>query len=141
MKSHKLIVTLVAGVIGWVMVGCTSEPKGAGTEKSTVKRTVLIKKQIADVADRSGQVVMVEIEPGGATGRHTHPVDELMYILEGAGSLERPDHSAVRVGAGETMAMPIGQAHEMKNTSSSAPLKFLQFSVVAEGQPMTTPAK
>jgi quercetin dioxygenase-like cupin family protein len=84
--------------------------------------------------------VLVEVPPGATTGKHTHPVDELMYVLEGEGNLQRPGAADLKVSGKQTLAMKSGQVHEMRNPSRSTTLRFLQFSVPLSGQPLSTPA-
>lgn len=110
-----------------------------GEAKHEVSRTVLVKQALTNVPGKEGQIVMVEVPPGTTTGKHRHPVDEFIYVLEGEGELQRPDAATTSVKAGQSMVLNSGQVHEMKNARSDRALKFLQFSVPSPGEPLATP--
>lgn len=83
--------------------------------------------------------VRAEFEPGVAAGRHTHPGEELGYVLEG--QLEfRVDGQAPRIiKAGETFFVPAGVVHDGVNTGTGK-AKVLATYVVEKGKPVATPA-
>ncbi len=81
-----------------------------------------------------------EFDPGFGTGRHTHPGEELTYILEGEIEV-RVDGQPTRViKAGETFFLPAGVVHEGVNTSN-AKVKVLATYIVEKGQPLAQPTK
>ena len=51
-----------------------------------IQRTVVYRADVS-VPGREGVVVRVEIAPGAAAGRHTHPGDEISYVVEGEGEI------------------------------------------------------
>ena len=57
------------------------------------------------------------IEP--APRRHTHPGEEIIYILEGTLEYEIGDQPPVRVKAGDVLFVPAGTVHSAKNVGSS----------------------
>ncbi len=81
-----------------------------------------------------------DFDPGFGTGRHTHPGEELAYVLEG--ELEvRIDGQAPRIyKAGESFFFPAGVVHEGIN-SSNAKVKVLATYIVDKGQPLAQPVK
>jgi quercetin dioxygenase-like cupin family protein len=81
-----------------------------------------------------------EFDPGVAAGRHTHPGEELGYVLEGQLEL-RIDGQAPRiVKAGEVFFVPAGLVHDGINTGNGK-AKVLATYVVEKGKPVATPAK
>lgn len=81
-----------------------------------------------------------EFDPGVAAGRHTHPGEELGYVLEGQLEL-RIDGQAPRiVKAGETFFVPEGLVHDGINTGTGK-AKVLATYVVEKGKPVATPVK
>ncbi len=123
------------------LVACADKKTPPATATSKVTRTVLLKNDLTGIAGKKGQIVLVEVPPGEATGKHTHPVDEFVYILGGAGNLERAAAGAVTLKAGESAFLPSGDVHEMKNANPAETLRFLQFAVVEEGLPLAIPAQ
>lgn len=80
-----------------------------------------------------------EFEPGVAAGRHTHPGEELGYVMEGQLEL-RIDGQAPRiVKAGETFFVPAGLVHDGVNTGAGK-AKVLATYIVEKGKPVATPA-
>ena len=60
-----------------------------------LKRTVVMKADVL-TSGREAVVARVEIAPGGASGWHTHPGDEISYIMEGEGELMIAGQPGVR---------------------------------------------
>ena len=81
-----------------------------------------------------------EFMPGVAAGRHTHPGEELGYVLEGTLLLEVEGQPPRTVNAGESFFVPAGVVHDGKNIGSGA-LKVLATYIVEKGKPVASPAK
>ncbi|MFA9219077.1 MAG: cupin domain-containing protein [Sphingomonadaceae bacterium] len=98
--------------------------------------------QKADVAapGREAVVARVEIDPGIYAGRHTHPGDEISYVIEGEGELLIDGQPPRRLKAGEAFVIPAGTIHDAHNIGSST-MKLVGVYVVDKGQPLATPAK
>ncbi|MES2263377.1 MAG: cupin domain-containing protein [Pseudomonadota bacterium] len=104
-----------------------------------------IRRSVVQKADVSGEhreavVARVEIDPGVVAGRHTHPGDEISYVLEGEGELLIDGEDPRRVKAGDAFVIPAGKIHDAKNTGS-VPLRLVGVYVVEKGKPLATPAK
>jgi mannose-6-phosphate isomerase-like protein (cupin superfamily) len=54
------------------------------------------------------------IRPGGEQGIHSHPPEQVYFILEGCG-LMTVGSETQRVGPGECIFIPSGQPHGLKN--------------------------
>lgn len=95
------------------------------------------------VAGAEGDVDVIRVEAGGAdpitvveattsdteaVPLHSHPWDELFYVLEGEMSLTSGDHTAVG-GPGTLGTLPRGEPHTFHVTR--APAKFLLITVGA----------
>src|SRR5688500_14288739 len=73
---------------------------------------------------RNQSLAEARLPPGGATTPHFHPrAEEIYYILSGQGSM-RIDREAQPVSAGDAIAIPPGQKHQIVNTGSDT-LLFL----------------
>ena len=109
----------------------------ASAQAPTFKRTVV---QQGDISAPGREVVqaVVDFQPGGSPGRHTHPGEEVAYIIEGTFSLEQGDKPAVTVKAGQGFIIPAGQVHNA--TANSGPAKILATYIVEKGKPLATPA-
>ena len=96
----------------------------------------------ADVAAPGHQAVVVrgEIDPGVNAPRHTHPGDEISYVLEGEAELLIDGEPPRMVKAGEAFVIPAGKVHGARNPGG-VPLRFVGVYVVEKGKPLATPAK
>ena len=102
------------------------------------KRTVL---QQADLASPGREVVqaVADFEPKANPGRHTHPGEEIGYILQGTFLVEQDGKAPVTLNAGGTFLIPAGTIHNATNTGAGAG-KILATYIVEKGKPIATPA-
>jgi quercetin dioxygenase-like cupin family protein len=103
-----------------------------------VQRTVVQRKDIS-VPGREAVIAHVEIAPGASVGRHTHPGEEISYIIEGEGELLIQGQPALKIKAGDGFVVPNGAIHDAHNTGTQ-PLKLAAIYVVEKGKPLATPA-
>ncbi len=103
---------------------------------------VRIPLQTQDVCAPGKVAVQVrgEFDPGFGTGRHTHPGEELTYILEGEIELRVDGQPPRVVRAGETFFLPAGVVHEGINSGSTR-TRVLATYVVEKGQPLAQPVR
>jgi len=108
-------------------------------QQTGFKRTVV---QQGDLSAPGREVVqaIAELQPGGQSGRHTHPGEEVAYILEGTIELEMQGKPAVSKKAGDAFLVPAGTAHNAKNTGKTV-AKVLGTYIVEKGKPLATPVQ
>lgn len=132
----RLSVTFAVGLaIGWVAVN------GVFGSSEPVERTVLLRTDMAGTEGQEGVVWLIEIAPGTATGKHVHPGQEFVYVLEGAGRTEVEGKPTVTLEAGEAMYLPPGQVHGTTNPSTTSPTKALVMYVGRKGEPLVVPVQ
>ena len=103
-----------------------------------IQRTVVTKKDVS-VPGREAVIARVEIVPGGFAGRHTHPGDEISYIMEGEAEILMDGQPTLKVKAGDGFVVPAGVKHDAHNTGTQT-LKLVGVYVVDKGKPLATPA-
>jgi quercetin dioxygenase-like cupin family protein len=103
-----------------------------------VQRTVVERADVS-VPGREAVIVHVEIAPGVAVGRHTHPGEEITYVIEGEGELLVEGQPTRKLKAGDGFIVPAGARHDVRNTGSK-PLVLAATYVVEKGKPISTPA-
>ncbi|HTM48662.1 MAG TPA: cupin domain-containing protein [Bryobacteraceae bacterium] len=108
------------------------------SQSSGLKRTIAHKGDVS-VPGREAVVASVELAPGIKAGRHTHPGDEISYVLEGEAEILIEGQPARKVKAGDGFIIPSGARHDAHNTGSR-PLKLVGVYVVEKGKPLATPA-
>ena len=121
MRRPAVLIGLAFAGIAAVMIG-TNAPHA---QPEPVKRTVLLKTALEGLRRTEGMVVVVELAPGGATGKHDHLGNELAYVLDGSIILEVGGKEPVTFKTGDTFYQPLRQVHDVKNASTTAPAKVL----------------
>lgn len=107
-------------------------------QASGLTRTLVGRADVS-VPGREAVVARVEVAPGAKAGRHTHPGDEISYVLEGEATLLIDGQAPRTVKAGESFVIPAGVVHDAHN-DGSAPIKLIGVYVVEKGKPLATPA-
>jgi quercetin dioxygenase-like cupin family protein len=104
-----------------------------------IQRTIVHKADVS-VPGREAVVARVELAPGAAAGRHTHPGDEISYVLEGEAEILMEGQPARKVKAGDAFVIPAGVKHDARNTGT-VPCRLAGVYVVEKGKPLATPAQ
>ena len=84
--------------------------------------------------------VRVDIAPGVASPRHTHPGEEIIYVLEGTLEYEVEGTPPVTLKAGDVLFVPAGAIHAAKNVGSGNAAELATY-VVEKGKPLLTLVK
>lgn len=111
----------------------------AAAQVSGIRRTSLVKADVS-VPGREAVVVRAELDPGSMAGRHTHPGDEISYVLEGESELLVDGEAPRTVRAGEAIVIPAGKVHDARNTGTGV-LRLVGVYVVEKGKPLASPAR
>src|SRR5437868_13451677 len=91
------------------------------------------------VPGREAVIARVEVAPGGKAGRHTHPGEEISYILEGESLLLIDGQPPRRVKPGESFVIPAAVVHDAHNDTNK-PVKLVSVYVVQTVTPLATHA-
>src|ERR1043166_1323458 len=110
-----------------------------GAQQPGFKRTVLQQSKLS-VPGRDAVLAVVDFQPGATVGRHTHPGEEIGYVLEGPLVFDIEGKPAARLNAGQTFFIPAGTIHNATNRTSS-PAKVLANYVVDPAKPLASPSK
>jgi quercetin dioxygenase-like cupin family protein len=83
--------------------------------------------------------VRVDFDPGYIAPSHTHPGEEVIYVLEG--TLEyQIDGKPITVKPGDVLFVPAGTVHSVKNVGSGNGAELATY-VVEKGKPLLVPAR
>jgi len=99
----------------------------------------LLQDENLGIAERHAVQVVAEFAPGVAAGKHTHPGEELGYVLEGSLQLEVTGQPSRTLKAGDAFFIPAGVVHDGKNIGGG-PAKVLATYIVEKGKPVASPA-
>ena len=87
-----------------------------------------------------GVTARVEFAAGAESGRHTHPGDELGYVLEGVMHVEIDGKPAASYKAGDVFFIPAGTVHSGHNVSAARAVMIGSY-FVEVGKPLSVPVK
>ncbi len=118
-------------------LGLVAIAAGVGAQQTGFKRTVLQQSKLS-IPGHESVTAIAEFQPGGTVGRHTHPGEEIGYVLEGSIVLEQEGKPPVTLTAGQTFFIPNGQVHNATNKGTST-ARVLANYVVESGKPVATP--
>jgi quercetin dioxygenase-like cupin family protein len=147
MMTHKrskwvLTVMLVLGAgLALSLVGQRSANAQEG-----LTRTVLMKKDLEADPKKEVTVFVGEFKPGAKSGKHYHPGQEFIYVLEGQGVMEEVGKPPVDMKPGVLLYFQSDPAnptyvHEATNLSKTTVMKLLVTLITEKGQPLAYPLK
>jgi quercetin dioxygenase-like cupin family protein len=103
------------------------------------KRTEVQKGDLSAPGREAVQAV-AEFQPNAESGKHTHPGEEIAYVLEGSLNVEIDGMGAKTFKAGQGFIVPAGRPHNAKNIGNGV-AKVLGTYIVEKGKPLATPVK
>ena len=127
---------MTRGVVKVVFVGVAAAVC-AVTLSAQIKRTVLQQVDMS-VAGREVVTARADFPAGGATGLHTHPGDEISFVVEGAVEIVM-DGSSKIYRKGEAFNVIGGKPHDAR--AVEGPAVVVANYVIEKGKPATTPVK
>jgi quercetin dioxygenase-like cupin family protein len=89
---------------------------------------------------REAVQVRVDLAPGVAFGKHTHPGEEIIYVLAGTLEYQLEDKPPVTLKAGDVLFIPAGTVHAAKNVGSGTGSELATY-IVEKGKPLLTLVK
>jgi quercetin dioxygenase-like cupin family protein len=115
----------------------TTAALAASAQQPTVTRTTLQQFDMS-IPGREAVTARAEIPATGTTGRHTHPGEEISYLVEGTITLDVEGAPSRTLKAGDVFFIPAGTVH---NATASAKTIIIANYVVEKGKPLASPAK
>ena len=138
------IVSLVSLVL---LVTATAQddqalPKGFKT--TPVLKSVQTASNMTLAYPKTGQAEVVsvtgELEPGGRTSRHQHPVPVFVYVMEGTLTVQADGGEPREYPAGKAFVEDVNHWHQALN-KGTAPVRILVVFMGEEGKPTTINAQ
>ena len=106
----------------------------ASAQQTGVKRKDLQRHDLS-VPGREVIQTRVELAPGGAFGDHSHPGEEIVYVIEGSLQYQVAGGTPVTLNAGDVLFVPAGAIHSAKNVGK-VPGAELATYIVEKGKPL-----
>ena len=132
MKTMRIVAVAVIVVTGAVAL------QGVRAPTPGARRTELQRHDLS-VPGREVIQVRVELAPGAAFPSHTHPGEEIIYVVEGTWAYEiagRP----VTAKRGDVLFVPAETIHSAKNVGTGTAAELATY-VVEKGRPLLTLVK
>src|SRR3954471_3461188 len=111
MKTTRMIAVAVLIVGGGLALNV------AQSQQPGVTRTDLLQHDLS-VPGREVVQVRVDFAPGVAFPPHSHPGEEIAYVIEGLLECEFEGKPPVTLKAGETLFIPAGTIHSARNVGT-----------------------
>lgn len=135
MRSSLLVVVLIMSVFPQVLLG----------QDANVARPELLLKEAVEGMPKGDRqeikVLTATIKPGEKTVFHSHRFPVIIYILEGAFTLEMDGRAPVTVEAGEAMVEPPNVKMTGYNKNPTDPMRVVIFYVSDLDTPFLDPIK
>jgi quercetin dioxygenase-like cupin family protein len=121
------------------VVGSGLRSKPARAQQVGSKRTDLQRHDLS-IPGREVIQVVVELAPGVTAPAHSHPGEEIIYVIEGLWEYQVEGKPPVTLKAGEVLFIPAGAIHSAKNIGSSHGAELATY-IVEKGKPLLMLAK
>lgn len=124
--------TRITGVLMFTLA-CGLAPHVALAQPG-IKRTDLQRNDLS-VPGRELIQTRVDIAPGVVFPRHSHPGEEIVYVIEGSLEYRLDGRPPVTLNAGDVLFIPAGAIHAVKNLSTSNGAELATY-IVEKGKPL-----
>jgi quercetin dioxygenase-like cupin family protein len=132
--NRTRIITVVALALVPLIVGSGVALHLARAQEPGIRRTEL---QRHDLGLRGREVIQVrvELDPGVIFGKHRHPGEEIIYVLEGSWEYQVEGKPPLTLEAGDVLFIPAGAVHAAKNVGSGSGAELATY-IVEKGKPL-----
>lgn len=129
-----LILGVAALIAGSGMAPDTAQAQQAGTRRTDLQRHDL------SAPGREVVQVRVDFDPGYVAPRHTHPGEEIIYVIEGTLKYEIEGQPTRTVKPGDVLFVPAGAIHTATNVGTGNGAELATY-IVEKGKPLLTLVK
>jgi quercetin dioxygenase-like cupin family protein len=127
-----MAVVVAAVIVASGLILHVARAQQAGTRRIDLQRHDL------SVAGREVIQTIVELDPGVESSRHTHPGEEIVYVLDGAPlEYELEGKTPVTLKPGDVLFIPAGTIHAAKNVGNRKGAELATY-IVEKGKPLLT---
>jgi quercetin dioxygenase-like cupin family protein len=128
--------TMLMMGVGMLIAGIATAPDVARAQQPGTRRTDL---QRHDISAPGREVIQVRVDfdPGYVAPRHTHPGEEIIYVIEGTLEYYVEGRPPTTYKAGDVLIVPYGTVHSVKNVGTGNGAELATY-VVEKGKPLIT---
>lgn len=125
--------TIPSLAVALLVAGSALAMQAAQAQMPGIGRIDLIKQDLS-APGREVVQVRVDFQPGVLAAAHTHPGEEVAYVIEG--TLEYVlNGKTVTLKAGDSLFIPAGAVHSAKNVGSGLASELATY-IVEKGKPL-----
>ncbi|WP_167528916.1 cupin domain-containing protein [Bradyrhizobium macuxiense] len=114
-------------------------PSAQAQQPGGIARTDLQRHDLS-APGREAVQVRVDIAPGKAFGQHTHPGEEIIYVLAGTLQYDVDGRPPATLKAGDVLFIPAGTIHAAKNVGNVTASELATY-IVEKNKPLLTLVK
>ncbi|MCY0853626.1 cupin domain-containing protein [Cupriavidus sp. D39] len=133
MKSTRIIAAALL-VVGSGLVLHIAQAQQPG-----IQRTDLLQRDLG-VPEREVVQVRVDFDREAVAPMHSHPGEEIAYVLEGSLEYQLEGKPPVTLKAGDDLFIPAGTAHSAKNVGGGKAAELATY-IVKKGAPLVAPVR
>lgn len=111
-----------------------------GRAQQVGARRIDLQRHDLSVAGREVIQTIVELEPGTTAPRHSHPGEEIIYVIEGTWEYTLDGKPPVTLKAGGVLFIPAGTVHSARNVGTDRGKELATY-IVEKGKPLVVLAK
>lgn len=127
MRLSRMLIVSILVASGMALHSVSAQQQG-------INRTELQRHDLS-VPGREALQVRVDLEPGVTFPMHSHPGEEIIYVLEGVWEYEIEGKGTVTLKAGDVLFIPAGVKHGAKNVGSGNGSELATY-IVEKGKPL-----
>jgi len=128
-KTGVIIAIIILGIIAFLVPNQIAAQTG-------IKRIDLQKHDLS-VPGRETIQARIDFDAHSAFGKHFHPGEEVIYVLEGSLEYQIEGEKPVTLKAGEVLFIPAGVVHSAKNNTNAKAAELATY-IVEKGKPILT---
>jgi quercetin dioxygenase-like cupin family protein len=129
----------LAGAVAVAAAIVVSVSQVAQAQQPGITRSDLLRHDLS-VPGREVIQVLVAFEPGVVAARHSHPGEEIVYVVEGVLEYRLDGRPPVTLKAGEGLFIPAGGIHEVENVGGGKAAELATY-IVEKGKPLAAIAE
>lgn len=112
----------------------------AGPAKAPQVSRVDLQRHDLSIPGQEAIQARVDFDPGAVAPRHSHPGEEIIYVLKGTIEYRLDGKPPATLKAGEVLFIPAGAIHGATNVGTDVAWELATY-VVEKGKPLITLAK
>ena len=125
--TRILVIAALIATIGLALHMAQAQQVGA--------RRIDLQRHDLSIAGREVIQTIVELDPGTTAPRHSHPGEEIIYVLEGTWEYTLEGQPPVTLKAGGVLYIPAGMIHSARNVGTSRGRELATY-IVEKGKPL-----